>query len=82
MARVMYYIKAQNIHVLTYAYNRLVPGGVVEAHCTNLITLSIWDQTLPFYMALHAVSKVSRGLLCWLSWLIHINVLTLIAVHA
>jgi hypothetical protein len=66
---------------LTYAYYRLIPGGVVEIHCINLKNLSIWDQTLPFYTALHAVSKVSRGLLYWQPWLIQICVLTLITVH-
>jgi hypothetical protein len=77
----MYYTTAQYIHVLTYAYYRLIPGGVVETYCINLITLSIWDQTLTFYTALHAVFKVSRGLLYWQPWLIQSCVLTLITVH-
>jgi hypothetical protein len=76
----MYYTKAQYIHALTYAYTRLIPGGVVETDCINLITLSLWDETLPFHTALHAVSKVSRGLLYWQPWLIQICVLTLITV--
>jgi hypothetical protein len=29
-AGLMYYTKAQKIHVLTYVYYRLIPGGVVD----------------------------------------------------